>query len=147
MTLEVSVPDPPAQSEGAPGMGYNDVEPPEADASDDYHRDDIEAALAAGAWVDGFEAWAAQTELEESEFRLLERHGLVDGLDFFWDPASEAVAYHAPTLSDDAREALHGNAADVVDAELKSLGEHVSETLSEAYLVREDGRVRFVTEE
>ncbi len=147
MALAVSVPDPPQHSQGAPGRGYNSVEPPEADASDDYHRNDIESALHAGAWVDGFEAWAAQTELGESEFRLLERHNLVDGLDFFWDPASETVEYHAPTLSDDAREALHGNAADVVDAELKSLGEHVSETLSEAYLVREAGGVRFVAEE
>jgi hypothetical protein len=147
MALEVSVPDPPSQSEGAPGRGYNNVEPPEADAGDDYHRDDIESALSAGAWFDGFEAWAAQTDLGESEFRLLERHGLVDGLDYFWDAASEAVAYHAPTLSDDAREALQASEHDTVDAALKSLGRHVSETLSEDYLVREDGQVRFLAEE
>jgi len=132
MSLDVSVPDPPPQSQGAPGKGYDAVSPPEADAGDDYRRDELEAMLEDGAWADGFEEWTAETGLRESEFRLLVRHGVIEQLDFYWDPGTEAVGYHVPQFSDDMREALATD-VDEVTTELESLGEVVSETLERKY--------------
>ncbi|MDS0280762.1 hypothetical protein [Haloarcula onubensis] len=133
MSLDVSVPDPPPQSQGAPGRGYDNVSPPESD-DDDYRRDELESILEAGAWADGFEAWAAETSLGESEFELLVRHGLLEQLDFYWDPATEAVEYHLPQFSDDMREALATDAdVDEVKGGLDSLGRTVSERLEREY--------------
>jgi len=137
MPLDVTVPDPPPLSGPPLGGAYNNVTPPDA-GSADYRRDELAGRLEEGAWGDGFEAWAAETSLGESEFALLRRHGVVEQLDFYWDPATERVESRAPSLSDDVREALAADAADV-ESELASLARLVTETLARELPVRSEG--------
>ena len=123
MALDSQTPDPPELTDSETG----DSGP---SGGEDYHRDDIEAALADGAWAEGFEEWRAETDLDDSEFDLLVRHGLLEQFDFYIGPDTDGVDYHVPTLSDDAHEAL-GSGADVerIEAELAALGRVVAETL------------------
>jgi len=133
MTLDVAVPDPPPLSGPPPGGAYNDVTPPDAGRAD-YRRDELATMLEEGAWADGFEEWTAKTGLSESEFALLRRHGLVEQLDFYWDPATERVESRVPSLSDDVREALAAGAdPDGVESALDSLSRIVSERLAAAW--------------
>lgn len=132
MALDVQRPDPPELTDAeSRNSGLAD------DPDEDYRREDIESALADGAWAEGFEQWAAETDLTESEFDLLVRHGLLDQFDFYVGPDSDGVDYHVPTLSDDAHEAL-GTGADIegVEAELATLGRVVAETLEREPLGR-----------
>ena len=136
MSLDVPVPDSPKLSGPPPGAAYSTVSTPEM-GGDDYRRDDLAAVLDEGAWADGFEAWAAGTELTESEYALVRRHDLVERLDFYWDPVTEDVGYRAPSLSDDVREALAADTdPDDIEAELASLARTVSERLEADYLDR-----------
>jgi len=136
MALDVSPPDPPSLTGPQSREGYEAIDIDE-DAGDDYRRDELEAMLADGAWADGFEEWTTRTELTESEFELLVRHGLFDQLDFYWHPVDRAVGYRVPDLSDDAREGLATDAAEV-ESELESLGRVVSETLENDYPVQDE---------
>ncbi|WP_324663517.1 hypothetical protein [Haloarcula sediminis] len=132
MALDVQTPDPPELTDSeSRDSGHADGR------GEDYHREDIETALAEGAWVEGFEEWAAETELAESEFDLLVRHGLLDQFDFFVGTDGDGVDCHVPTLSDDAREAL-GREADIeaVESELSTLGRVVAATLEREPLGR-----------
>ena len=135
MALDVQPPDPPSQTDEQARTTDEATDASEA-ADEDYRRDEIEAVLADGAWVEGFEEWTAGTDLVESEFDLLVRHGVFDQFDFYWDPSGDQVDYHAPTPSDDVREAL-GPAADDVESELDALGRVIAETLENEYLVRD----------
>lgn len=130
MALDVQTPDPPELTDAESSNSGP------ADRGEDYHRDDIESALTDGAWVEGFERWAVETELAESEFDLLVRHGLFDQFDFYVGP--DGVDYHVPTLSDDAREAL-GSGADIegMESELATLGRVVAERLEREPLGRD----------
>ncbi|WP_262175131.1 hypothetical protein [Haloarcula laminariae] len=129
MAIDVQTPDRPE---------LTDDESRDNDADEDYHRDDIEAALADGAWAEGFEEWASETDLAESEFDLLVRHGLIEQFDFYVGPGGDGVDYHVPTLSDDAREAL-GSGADIegAESELATLGRTVAERLEREPLGRD----------
>jgi len=134
MALDVSVPDSPPQSGSWPRGAYNSVSPPETGATDEYHRDELEGMLEDGVWADGFEEWAAGTTITETEFALLVRHGLIERLDFYWDPVTDEVCYRVPDLPDDTREALAaGTDADEVESELDSLARTVSATLENEY--------------
>ncbi|PSP63062.1 hypothetical protein BRC76_03730 [Halobacteriales archaeon QH_8_67_36] len=141
MALDVQPPDPPSQTDEQARTTDEVTDASEA-ADEDYRRDEIEAVLADGAWVEGFEEWTAGTDLVESEFDLLVRHGVFDQFDFHWDPSGDQVDYHAPTPSDDVREAL-GPAADDVESELDALGRVIAETLENEYLVRDGEEFRF----
>lgn len=127
MGFDVPTPDPPSLTDSQPRGA------PDADAGEDYRRDQIAAVFEAGAWNEAFEAWAEQTWLSESEFDLLEAHDCFETMDFYWDAGTEAVGYHIPDLSDDAREALGSDDAGDVESELAALGQVVAETLAEQY--------------
>ena len=132
MALDVAVPDAPSLSGPSPGAAYSAVSPPETAAGGSYRRDELEELLEAGAWADGFEAWAAGTDLAESEFARLIRHDILEQLDFYWDPVTEEVGYRVPSLPDDASEALSTDPDDV-ESELDALARTVSETLESDY--------------
>jgi len=137
MTLDVTVPDPPPLSGPPLGGAYNNVTPPDA-GSADYRRDELTSLLTEGVWTDGFEAWTARTDLGESEFAPVVRHGLVEQLDFYWDPVTEDVGYRVPSLSDDTREALATDPDDI-ESELDTLARVVAERLDAALPARREG--------
>jgi len=131
MALDVPTPDPPTVTDPQ-SRGQGDAF--DGDAAEDYHRDELEALLADGAWAESFETWARKTDLTESEVALLVRHGLFDQLDFYWHPDDEAVRYRVPDLSDDAREALATDTdVDTVGSELDVLARLVSERLADDF--------------
>ena len=145
MTLDVQPPDPPSLT-GKQARTTDEATDASEAAGEDYRREEIAAALAEGAWVEGFEEWTAGTDIAESEFDLLVRHGVFDQFDVYWDPNGDEVDYRAPTLADDAREAL-GPGADDVESELDTLGRVVAETLENEYLVRDGAEFGFFADE
>jgi hypothetical protein len=147
MTLDVPIPDPPSLSGPQSRDDYDAVGNPEEDTGDDYRRDAIADALEEGAWADGFDEWADETDLTETTFETVQRHELVDDFDFYWDPATEDVGYRAPDLPADARGDLNSTAADDVDAELDTLGRIVSEYLENDYLRRDEDTYGFFADE
>ncbi|MFC6975391.1 hypothetical protein ACFQL1_13210 [Halomicroarcula sp. GCM10025709] len=147
MALDVTVPDPPSLSGPQPRDDYDGIDAPEEEPEDDYRREEIAEVLADGAWADGFEEWTTQTGLTETEFDVIREHGLLAGLDFYWDPASGEVGYRAPTLSAAARGAIDRADADEIDSELDTLGRVVSETLENDYLVRNEETFGFFADE
>jgi hypothetical protein len=135
MGLDVEAPDPPELPEMDTG-DYDDVEV----QGTDYHREELEAFLAEGAWEEAFEAWAAETDLEESAFEIASELGLFQRYDFFWDDFADRVGYHAPGLPEDWRERdLHPeldswDTVSGINAALAEFGDTVSRTLKADYV-------------
>jgi hypothetical protein len=50
-------------------------------------------------WEDALDDW--REELEENDVELVERVGLLDEYEFFWDDAFDRVGYEAPSLPKD----------------------------------------------
>lgn len=50
-------------------------------------------------WDDALEGW--RDELEDADLELVERIGLLDEYEFFWDDAFDRVGYEAPSLPKD----------------------------------------------
>lgn len=150
MSLDVDVPDPPSLRGPQTRGEYDAVDSPEAeDITDDYRRAEIRTVLRDGAWRDAFEEWTDSTYLSVEEFETVERLGLFEAFDFYWDPASDEVGYRAPTVPEADREAFPDRGADGVDEELDTLGRVVSEMLETDYLRRdeEDAESDFFPEE
>jgi len=147
MALDVQPPDPPSLTGPQSRDKYDTIDAGADEVGDDYRREELEPILADGAWADGFEEWAASTDLVDSEFDLLVRHGLFDQLDFYWDPASDEVGYHVRSPDDDAREALGSDDADDIESELDSLARIVSETLENDYLLRDENPFGFFSDD
>jgi hypothetical protein len=146
MALDVPTPDPPSLTGPQSRGHYEAIGDSEDDVGDDYRRAEIESVLADGAWEDGFQEWTTGTDLVESEYDLLVRHGCFETMDFYWHPADDEVGYHIPDLSDDAREALSAD-VDEVESELDSLGRVVSEMLENDYLRRDENDFGFFSDE
>lgn len=146
MALDVEVPDPPSLSGPQTRGEYEAIGAPDEEVEDDYRREELETFLAEGAWGDAFEEWAAHTELGEVEFAHVD-WSVIDGFDFYWDPNTDEVGYRAPTLPDDVRDGVSTEDADLIDAELDSLGRVVTETLENDYLLRDDETWGFFDEE
>jgi hypothetical protein len=110
----------------------SDVDPADVlDGSNDLRREELEEALQDGAWSEGFQEWAAYTDLTEEEYHAIYDHGLLDRLDFYWDPTTERLRYAVPAvtgaLADD-------DLAARAESELDDLGRTVVEQLADAYL-------------
>ena len=134
MGLDVDVPDPPSLR-GPQGRGeYDAVDTDEDGPGDDYRRETIRPALRDGAWRDAVEEWADSTYLSAEEFATVDRLGLFEEFDFYWDPADDEVGYRAPTVPDADPEPFPDRGADGVDEALDALGRAVSEMLESDYL-------------
>lgn len=138
MTLDVSVPDPP-RLESPPVPADYDEEVTE----NPQRRETLASYLEEGAWRDGFSEWAEYTDLTEDEFTALHERGLIDALDFYWDPVHDDVTHHVPSVP-----AELGDTATVsrLEAELDYLGRAVSEVLEADYVGREGGSEFFAEE-
>jgi hypothetical protein len=129
MTLDVEAPAPPSLE-------------PAATTPDgvDYRRPELEEFLEGGAWAEAFERWAAETDLAESEWRIVRELGLVEGFDFFWDDIAGRVGYNTPGVPEDWREReLHPEldsweTASGINAAMAELGSTVGDVLGEGYV-------------
>ena len=138
MGLDVEPPDPPS----LPVVDPNEYEDAAiaADEGVDYRRDDLETFLEEGAWRDGFERWAADTDLDEREFRIASELGLFGQFDFFWDDFADRVGHHAPGIPEDWKERPPHEELDSwatvsgINAAMTELGETVATVLKDHYI-------------
>lgn len=147
MTLHVEPPEPPTlvavdpnQYEDTTVGGTGNEDAADDVTEDEYRRDDLEKFLREGAWEEAFEEWAATSDLDAEEWRIVEEMGLVDRFDFFWDDFADRVGYHAPGIPEDWKERdLHPDldswsTVSGINAGLTELGQIVCETLKEEYI-------------
>jgi len=136
MSLHVDAPAPPELEAHDP----NEYEDAEVVGDTDYRRDEIEGFLADGAWERAFESWAADTNLDESEFEIVLDLGLLEEFDFFWDSYAERVGYHEPGIPEDWKEQNYHDAIDSwgvassINASLTELGQVVCDVLKDEYI-------------
>ncbi|MFC6861943.1 hypothetical protein ACFQGE_00545 [Halomicroarcula sp. GCM10025817] len=147
MSLDVPVPDPPALRGPQPRGEYDAIGASTDEQADDYRREEVAEILEAGAWHDGFEEWATQTSLVPADFELVVEHDLIDGFDFYWDPATDEVGYRAPALPEAVERDLEVGDADEIELELDALGRIVSEMLENDYLPRDEETFGFFDDE
>ncbi len=129
MGLDVDTPDPPPLWGPQQPGDYEAVEELD-DPSDDQRREELATFLEEGAWADGFDEWAAHTQLDEPEFEAAREAGLIEALDFYWEPASGDVGYRSPTVESLPGD-LDDHAAERVEEELDDLAHAVSARLEE----------------
>lgn len=135
MGLDVETPAPPeldrdtsAEDEDA-GMGEGD-----------YRRDELNGFLRDGAWKEAFARWADDTDLDESEYAVVEELGMIAQFDFFWDEFAERVGYHAPGIPEDWQEREYHPELDSwgtvseINASMTELGSQVRAVLEEEYI-------------
>ncbi|MFB6069166.1 MAG: hypothetical protein ABEJ90_04485 [Halobacterium sp.] len=136
MSLDVETPAPPELNAVDP----NEYEDATVAADADYRRDELESLLRDGAWEDAFETWAAETDVDESEWAVVEDLDLVLRFDFFWDDFADRVGYHAPGIPEDWRERDVHPALDSwgmvssINAGLTELGQLACEILKDEYI-------------
>jgi len=136
MSLPVDTPAPPELREIDPNE-YDDTDVVD---STEYRRGEIEEYLRDGAWDRAFEEWAAHTDMDESEFRIVVELELIKQFDFFWDSYAERVGYHAPGIPEDWKQRDVHPALDswatvsAINAGLTELGQVVSEVLKNEYI-------------
>jgi len=136
MSLDVETPPPPSLSDEVQPDEYEDADV----GGEDYHREDLAAFLAEGAWERAFEEWAARTEMGETEFAIARDLDLFERYDFFWDAFAQRVGYHAPGIPENWKERNLHPALDswavvsTINAELTEFGQVVSDLLGEEYV-------------
>ena len=150
MALDVDVPEPPSLRGPQATESYESVDQIDDAVHDDYRREELATFLAEGSWEVAFEEWAAHTLVTEAQFSVMVELGLLDELDFYWEPATDDVGFRAPSMPAErpASVASRVDADDVADIEegLAELGRTVSEQL-EADLARDSSELGFFAEE
>ncbi|MFC6784679.1 hypothetical protein ACFQFH_02030 [Halobaculum halobium] len=102
------------------------------DSDSDLRREELEAALADGAWAEGFREWGEYTDLIEAEVQALADAEVFGELDFFWDPTEQRIRHELPAITD-----LDGIDPDLESraaVELSELCQTVIETVEHGYL-------------
>ncbi|GAB7120258.1 hypothetical protein JCM9743_27230 [Natrinema sp. JCM 9743] len=83
MTLEVEPPEPPELEFVDPNEYEDATISADGTAEIDYRREELQAFLEDGAWVDAFDEWRADTALEAAEYEIARDLDLFAGFDFF----------------------------------------------------------------
>jgi hypothetical protein len=140
MTLEVEPPAPPELSFVDPNE-YDDATISTDDPTEiDYRREELQAFLEEGAWIEAFEEWIGDADLEEREYRIIRDLDLFAEFDFFWDDFADRVGYHAPGIPEDWQEREYHPDLDTwgtvsaINAELTEFGQIVCVVLKEEYI-------------
>ena len=140
MGLDVDTPDPPSLSDPQDVGDYDAVEETDERVGDDYRREELAGALEDGAWKRAFEEWSDHTLLTAEEYELVVALGLVEELDFYWNPASEDVGYRVPAVPSHRElpspydERFEEGDLDGVEEELDGLARTVTEVLETQYV-------------
>lgn len=132
VALDVEVPDPPSLRGPQNPGDYDAVDEPEEWTGDDYRREALAEFLRNGAWEAAFYDWAEDTYLTREEFQAILDWGLIDRLDFYWNPAEGDVGYLVPSVPKD----LETDDTKGMEEELDTLGRTVSEVLENDYVHR-----------
>lgn len=136
MSLDVEPPAPPELSE----MDPNEYDDADVVGDTDYRRKEMAEFLEAGAWREAFGEWADGSDMDESEWRIVEDLDLISRFDFFWDDFADRVGYHAPGLPEDWKERdLHPDldswsSVSAINAGLTELGQIVCDVLKDDYI-------------
>lgn len=109
-----------------------DFETVETESEADFRREEVEEVLREGAWDEGFREWAEYTDLSEEEYRTAHERGLLEELDFYWDPGSESLRCDVPDVLAD--ESSRDDFASRVRTELTDLGETVTGRMADGYV-------------
>jgi hypothetical protein len=139
MTLDVDPPDPPTLTQAVDPSAYEDATV-SSTGDVDYRREELEAFLAEGAWVEAFETWAADADMEERAFDIATDLELFAEFDFFWDDFADRVGYHAPGIPEDWKEREYHPDLDSwgtvssINAGLTEFGQVVCEVLKAEYI-------------
>jgi len=86
-------------------------------------------------WDDALEEW--RRELEESDVELVERIGLLDEYEFFWDAEFDRVGYEAPSLPKDWKARDYADDVDSwaqvsrINVAMSDLGQELRERVEE----------------
>ena len=137
MPLDVDPPDPPTLSAAVDPDEYEDAE---VAGDDDYRRDELADALAAGAWEEAFGRWAATASMDETAWRVVEDLDLIAEFDFFWDGFAGRIGYHAPGIPEDWQEREYHpdleswGTVSAINAGLTELGQVVCDVVQEEYV-------------
>lgn len=134
MGLDADPPDPPPLDGPQQPGDYEAVEEIEG-SQGNRRREELETFLDEGAWGDGFEEWAAHSDLDEAEFEAALAAGLIEALDFYWEPTTGDVGYRSPRVDELPGEELEADSARRVEEELDDLAHVVSAHL-ERYVDR-----------
>lgn len=153
MALDVETPDPPRldrPQDPDPGE-YESVDPEEDPVGDDYRRSELATLLEAGAWADAFDEWRSTTLMSVDEFRAVVDLGLIDDLDFYWNPAAGDVGYQSPAVPAERPApydaTLDDDGIQSIEEELDSLARVVTEMIENDYLERNEDEFGFFSEE
>lgn len=103
-----------------------------SDTTVDLRRSELEDILQDGAWNEAFQEWATYTDLTGEEYRTVLESGLVQRLDFYWDPDEERLRYEVPELPDLLTE--DRVFASKIATELSDLSRAVTEMIEDAYI-------------
>jgi len=140
MGLAVETPTPPALTDATTDV----PEDRRIEAGMDVHRADLDDALHEGAWDRGFGEWAEHTDLDETEWAVVEDLQLVAEFDFFWDGTEGRVGYTSPGIPPNWRQRdLHPaldswSTVSSINAALADLGRVVATVLTEEYVEWDD---------
>ena len=136
MATDLDVPSPPDVT--------NRQMPPDLEEVDvdlaDLRRGEIETALRDGAWREGFEEWAAYTDVDPEVLALAGDRELYAEFDFYYDPERDRVSATPPTLPEDWVAATDSPTVSTLRTALDDLGEFVADTLVRDYLDWTEGR-------
>ncbi|WP_134669927.1 hypothetical protein [Halorussus marinus] len=136
MSLDVDAPSPPSLSTNVDASEYEDADV----QGDDYRRDELEAYLEDGAWIDAFDEWAAHTDLTDEEYAIVRDLEMFAEYDFFWDSFADRVGYHAPGIPEDWKERSYHpeidswNIVSGINAAMTEFGQIVCDVLEDAYI-------------
>jgi hypothetical protein len=136
MSLDVEEPAPPSLSTNVDVSEYEDADV----HGDDYRRDELEAFLEDGAWVDAFAEWAAHTDLDEEEYAVARDLDMFEEFDFFWDSFADRVGYHAPGIPEDWKardyhpEIDSWNTVSGINAAMTEFGQIVCDVLEDEHI-------------
>ncbi|KAB1185374.1 MULTISPECIES: hypothetical protein [Haloferax] len=102
----------------------------------DLRREELERFLGDGAWNEAFEEWAEYTDLSQTEYEAILERGLVEQIDFFWDPVETRLRFVIPPVPDEWPDGR--DISSKVRTELTDLGQAVIEMLEDGYVDWED---------
>lgn len=134
MTLDVEVPDPPDLTNRGVPSEFEAIE--EGGTGEAYRPEELETALAEGAWEEAFREWREYADLSEREYAIATDLGLVRDLDIFWNPDARHIEYTVPHVPDEWRDRNVETdvTASAIENALDDLGDVVVEMLEDGYL-------------
>lgn len=86
-------------------------------------------------WEDALEDW--REELEPSDVSLVERVGLLEDYEFFWDDSFDRVGYEAPSLPSDWKTAEYADEVESwaqvsrINTAMSDLGQEIRERVED----------------